>query len=361
MKQIACAAILILTFASLGFGQTQRYRSAILLHHSVGGCFWDRSQYSNLTPPTTLPKEIASYNSAHGFTGGNAVSMKETYAPDPSSTNNNNWYRWESIFGGTDPYVSLSSVLSAPIVVVKTCYLSQQFMASADSISAYKKHIRNILGVMARNKSTFFILWTNYPCATDGNSTRAVWSARFSVWMKDTLAAGKDSYGTFPKNVYVFDVFRKLADGTTGVCPSSYGSGSEGPGGDHPSNAAVAIVDPAFVKETFDAALAYEKIAGVSAIPAQESGLPLRPALDQNFPNPFNPATQIGYQIVTSSHVTLSVFDLIGREVGRLVDREQEAGSYRVTFDAGKLPSGVYLYKLTAGSYTNVRRMVVVR
>jgi len=361
MKRLISAILLSLLLAAPGSAQTLRYRSASLLHHSVGGCFWDRSQYSNLTPPTTILKEIAAYNSAHGYTGGNAVTMTEEYAPDPSSLNNNNWYRWEYIFSGTDPYVSLPSLLKAPIVVVKTCYLSQQFMASADSITAYKKHIRNILNVMARNKSTFFILWTNYPCATDGNATRAVWSARFSVWMKDTLAAGKDSYGAFPKNVYVFDVFRKLADGTTGVCPSQYGSWSEGPGGDHPSNAAVAIIDPLFVKETFDAALAYEKIAGVSAIPPAGSDIPLHPGLDQNFPNPFNPTTQIGYQVGTSSHVSLRIYDLIGREIGTLVDREQEPGTYQIRFDAGKLPSGVYLYKLTAGSYTSVRRMVVVK
>ena len=115
MTQIRIAAILMLFACTAASGQTSRYRSAMLLHHSVGGCFWDRSQYSNLTPPTTIPKEIASYNSSHGYTGTNAVSMSEEYAPDPSSLNNNNWYRWEYIFSGTDQYVSLSSLLSYPM------------------------------------------------------------------------------------------------------------------------------------------------------------------------------------------------------------------------------------------------------
>jgi hypothetical protein len=361
MKRSYSILVLLLILSAASLAQTTRYRGGILLHHSVGGCFWDRSQYSNLTPPTTLPKEIAAYNAAHGYTGANAVSLSEVYGPNPSSLNDNNWYRWDKIFSGTDQYISLSSLLSAPIVVVKTCYISQQFMGSVDSIRTYKTHIRNIVRVMAKNRSTFFILWTNYPAATDGASDRARWSAQFSVWMKDTLSTGKDSYGLFPNNVYVFDVFRKLADPVTGVCPPKYGSYSEGPGGDHPSNAAVAVVDPAFVKETFDAALAYEKIAGVSAVPPTRGDMPLRPGLDQNYPNPFNPSTVIGYQVSTASHVNIRVFDALGREVGTLVDEDRQPGSYSVSYNAGRLASGLYMYRISAGSYVDTKRMLVVK
>jgi hypothetical protein len=358
VKKLFLIAALVTLLSPHSPAQGSKFRSATFLHHSVGEVIWDRSRTSNLTPPTTVPAQIAAYNAQHGFTGQNAVSMSEIYSPNPPDLNDNNWYRWDKIFNGTDGSVTLASLLTAPVVVVKTCYLSQQGMKSADSINAYKVHVRSIVKVMAAHPERFFVLWTNYPAATDGASSRAAWSAQFSVWMKDVLATGNDTYGTFPKNIYVFDVFRKLADPTTGVCPAKYGSWSEGPGDDHPSNDAVAIVAPAFVKETFDAAIAYELTLGVKPLNDLK---PREFGLDQNFPNPFNPSTVISYTIPAAGKVTLTVMDLLGREVASVVNREQAAGSYRVSFDAGALPSGIYFYALRAGSSLSVRKMTLVR
>jgi hypothetical protein len=352
--------ILLLAVCSAGaLGQTTKFRTGIFLHHSVGGVLWDRSQYSNLTPPTTIPAEIAAYNAAHHFTGTDAFSLQETYAPDPQSLNDNNWYRWDRIFHNDDSYVNLSSLLTEPIVIVKTCYISQQMMSSADSIGAYEVHVRNIVKVMEQHPEHFFVLWNNYPAATDGAADRAAWSAQFSVWMKDVLAAGKDSYGPFPKNVYVFDVFRKLADPTTGVCPAEYGSFDEGPGGDHPSNAAVALLDPVMVAETFNAAIAYEQeVNGAASV---NPVVPFRFGLTQNFPNPFNPSTTIRYQLASRVPVSLRVFDLLGRNLATLVNGVQEPGDHEVSFDASHLASGAYFYRLQAGEYVAVKTMSVVK
>ena len=84
-------------------------------------------------------------------------------------------------------------------------------------------------------------------------------------------------------------------------------------------------------------------------------------ALAQNYPNPFNPTTRISYALPEAVHVRLSVFDVTGREVDRLVDRMQAAGSHAFEFDAVRLPSGVYFYRLTTGSFTQTRRMVLLR
>lgn len=89
--------------------------------------------------------------------------------------------------------------------------------------------------------------------------------------------------------------------------------------------------------------------------------LPVSIVLEQNYPNPFNPGTAIGYQLSKLSHVTLKVYDLLGREVATLVNDERPAGSHTVAFDAAGLASGVYLYRLTAGGQSLTRRMVVVR
>jgi hypothetical protein len=74
--------------------------------------------------------------------------------------------------------------------------------------------------------------------------------------------------------------------------------------------------------------------------------LPKAYSLEQNFPNPFNPTTEIRYQISEVSHVTLKVFDLLGREVAVLVNEQKNTGEYTVTFDASGLPAGAYFYQL---------------
>ncbi len=88
---------------------------------------------------------------------------------------------------------------------------------------------------------------------------------------------------------------------------------------------------------------------------------PGRFRLDQNYPNPFNPTTTIEYTIGKASFVRLSVFDVTGRPVARLVEREQSAGTYSVNFTADKIPSGMYIYRLEAGSYTQIRTMMLVK
>ena len=84
-------------------------------------------------------------------------------------------------------------------------------------------------------------------------------------------------------------------------------------------------------------------------------------ALEQNFPNPFNPTTSIRYHLPSSSHVQLTVTDLLGREAATLVNGRQEAGAHEIPFDASRLTSGVYLYRLTANGHTAVKRMQLVK
>lgn len=84
-------------------------------------------------------------------------------------------------------------------------------------------------------------------------------------------------------------------------------------------------------------------------------------SLSQNFPNPFNPATKIGYQIAENAIVNLTVFDVFGREVATLVNEAKAAGNYHVTFSGKNLPSGIYFYKLQAGSQAFTRKMVLAK
>ncbi len=80
-------------------------------------------------------------------------------------------------------------------------------------------------------------------------------------------------------------------------------------------------------------------------------------SLSQNYPNPFNPSTHIVYRVARSSQTKLTVFDLLGKEVARLVDEVKPAGEYEVNFNASNLPSGTYIYRLVSGEFTETKRM----
>ncbi len=103
---------------------------------------------------------------------------------------------------------------------------------------------------------------------------------------------------------------------------------------------------------------------GVTSV-LSEKNIPTEVALLQNYPNPFNPSTKIKFAIpvgVETRHgVSLRVYDVLGREVATLVDEFKEAGYYEVSFDASQFTSGVYFYKLTVGSFTSVKKMLLLR
>ncbi len=89
--------------------------------------------------------------------------------------------------------------------------------------------------------------------------------------------------------------------------------------------------------------------------------IPQKYYLSQNYPNPFNPASIINYEIPKSSLVTLKVYDVLGREVATLVNEEKQAGRYNVTFNASKYSSGVYFYRITAGDFSQIKKMVLLK
>ncbi len=89
--------------------------------------------------------------------------------------------------------------------------------------------------------------------------------------------------------------------------------------------------------------------------------LPKEFALSQNYPNPFNPSTKISYDLPVSNFVTLIIYDITGREVAKLVNEHMNAGRYDVTFNGANFASGMYFYKITAGSFSSVKRMILIK
>jgi Secretion system C-terminal sorting domain/FG-GAP repeat len=102
----------------------------------------------------------------------------------------------------------------------------------------------------------------------------------------------------------------------------------------------------------------FNPTAGISQT---DASIPAKFNLEQNYPNPFNPGTKISWQLPTRSLVLLKVYDIIGNEVAALVNGEKPAGNYEVNFNASKLSSGIYFYRLQAGSFIDTKKMLLLK
>ncbi len=108
--------------------------------------------------------------------------------------------------------------------------------------------------------------------------------------------------------------------------------------------------------------LLHVKVAGtVAVVSAAESGTVSKFRLEQNYPNPLNPSTIISYDIAQPSHVSLIVYDILGRQVETLVNTYRSPGRYQVTFNGSRLPSGVYFYRLQAGTFTETKKLLLLK
>lgn len=100
---------------------------------------------------------------------------------------------------------------------------------------------------------------------------------------------------------------------------------------------------------------------GVTSMNKTSDRQPTEFRLDQNYPNPFNPSTVISYQIAAVSQVTLKVYNVLGEEVAALVNETRGPGEYSVKFDGSKLPSGVYFCRVNAGSFSAVKKLILMK
>lgn len=109
----------------------------------------------------------------------------------------------------------------------------------------------------------------------------------------------------------------------------------------------------------------------ITAVKANQNNLPTNFSLHQNYPNPFNPSTTINYSVPKASLITIKVFDILGREMATLVNEQKTAGNYSVQFSAkggsasdgngGSLASGIYFYRMQAGSFVLTKKPVLLK
>ena len=107
----------------------------------------------------------------------------------------------------------------------------------------------------------------------------------------------------------------------------------------------------------------YLALTQIQVLPVEDQNVVMykKFLLKQNYPNPFNPSTTINYSVPELSNVVIKVYDVLGKETATLVNEQKPAGSYEVEFDASNLVSGVYLYKLQAGSFVETKKMILMK
>jgi hypothetical protein len=377
MKNILFLSVIIVIGLISNIFPQAPFRSGIFLHHSTGGIIWDSSN-------PDVPQLMNMYNTENNYTGNNAVTMNIDSEHFPPLPEGNFYDTWHAVFVGQyDPTVVAQMqqyIQNNSIVVIKACWggsgiapmgnpadtlIIDDEAVNSGGRTYYRTqwHWRSIIRVMQSYPDNFFVIWTGIPL-TPGPSYDGTIAHNFFLWAKDTLAAGNDPmFGNFPDNVYVFDAFHLLATPTQnywwgtaywGMNPLYHDEGDN-----HPNEAGANVVAQPFVWETFNAAIAYEEIVLVEETSFSESITTY--TLEQNYPNPFNPNTKIKYSVPQSSNITIKVFDILGNDIVTLVNTEKPVGIYEVEFDATTLTSGVYFYRLQAGSFVETKKMILAK
>lgn len=104
-----------------------------------------------------------------------------------------------------------------------------------------------------------------------------------------------------------------------------------------------------------------DRLSAITGVSSNGNEIPEKFNLSQNYPNPFNPVTNINFSLPKSGFVSLKVYDVMGREVAALVNKDMNAGSYKVDFDASRLSTGVYFYRLSAGEFTDTKKLMLIK
>jgi len=115
------------------------------------------------------------------------------------------------------------------------------------------------------------------------------------------------------------------------------------------------------LKQNANTAINFYNFNFTISIKKESSEIPSGYKLYQNFPNPFNPATTIKFEIPKAAEVNLVVYDMLGREVANLINEKLNSGTYLYDWNAGSLPSGVYFYKLSSRDYSEIKKMVLIK
>lgn len=119
--------------------------------------------------------------------------------------------------------------------------------------------------------------------------------------------------------------------------------------------------DLVYVADSEDGVYAVHNNISTDIYSKDRHGIPLKFQLYHNYPNPFNPATTIAFDVPKDCKVTIDIYNILGQHVVNIIDSKFKAGSHKVTFDAGKLPSGLYFYRMKADGFRSIKKMIILK
>ena len=210
---------------------------------------------------------------------------------------------------------------------------------------------------VSSDAKTIVVTWSQEAWTHAGIDTMATGVMRFDLWYNVSFDGGA-TWGT-AQNLSNFRagkesaVMSSLAENLQTVTSNTWRARVEYLGDLKGAAASTDTLDNVYYQE-FD-------VVNTGSFVGSENVTPNRFALAQNYPNPFNPSTQITFELPSSNTASLKVFDVLGREVATLANGRLQAGSHTVTFDASKLASGMYIYKLESGNFVSVKKMMLLK
>jgi hypothetical protein len=209
-------------------------------------------------------------------------------------------------------------------------------------------------GVYKSGSGTFGI--TDTLTLNGGGDASAVWI----FTMSDALTTASDSYVKLINNAQWYNVFWQIGSSATLGSNSTF-SGNLIALSSIIANDAASI-NGRLLARTDSVSLHNNTIGGVLVVTTVRSeNVPNGFTLSQNYPNPFNPSTTFRYSIPNKSKVIIKVYNILGNETKTLVNEEKPAGKYELTWNAANLPSGVYFYRIQAGSFVETKKMVLLK
>lgn len=177
--------------------------------------------------------------------------------------------------------------------------------------------------------------------ANAGIENKAVWFLAFDS--SGTLWAGTDSNG----------VYYSTNGGSSWV--------QQNDGLDDITSVGVFALPDGYIYAVTSPGYIYRSTTKLTDVEDQSTNVPRNFSLSQNYPNPFNPTTTIDYSIPKSGFVSLKVYDVLGREVATLVNEGKSPGNYSVVFNASQCSSGIYYYRIRIGSFTEVKKLCLIK
>ncbi|MFZ1976736.1 MAG: T9SS type A sorting domain-containing protein [Bacteroidota bacterium] len=331
------------------------------------GEFWENGQWTDSTLEIITMNTFTNVSTAHPLTGLTMKWQNGHWADSTSGTwtydasGNNLTETWEILQNGQWTFYYSESYTydqNGNQLTALQQYLNGQLTDSSLTTYTYDASGHELTDLYAERDSG---QWNNltldtYTYNQKGNRIKDL----YAYWTNNQWITA--NYDTL---TYVYDANRNIISFTAAAefqaYPLTPGSALS------PTNYSITVADLPNPKSLvgnfngYNMTISYVLTNITTSVSANKSNIPQTFSLSQNYPNPFNPSTTISFNIPSKSYVSLKIFDMLGREVATIVSGEMPAGSYTSQWNAAKMSSGIYFYRLEAGTFIQTKKLILLK